>query len=448
MDDPAPSYWIFHISIILISLLFSAFFSGMEIAFLSANKLKIELDKKKGLLSGKLISRFADNPKMFIASMLVGNNIALVSYGYFAGEVLMKLANMMYAKYGYSWLTLFVPEYSPWISLLIQTIITTILVLFGAEFIPKAIFKNQANTWLRRFSFVLSLLYFMLLPFAYFVTEISNRLIKLMVANHTNEERVEFGKIDLDNFLREAENNTENKELDNEIQILKNAIEFSKVKARECMVPRNEVVGVDLNASVEDVANLCVETGFSKIVVYRDNIDNIIGYVHSRELFSKPKYVKNILLNIDVVPEAMLVVDVLSRLIRQKKNMIVVLDEFGGTAGILTIEDIVEEIFGEIVDEHDLENLREEILDDNSFIFSARHEISYLNDRYDLGLPEQDEFDTLSGLIVFYQGDIPQEGEVINIPGFKIIITKVAGTHVDEVHLVKVKNQNAEEEVS
>lgn len=435
MDDPASNYWIFHISIIFISLIFSAFFSGMEIAFLSASKLKIELDKKKGLLSGKLISRFADNPKMFIASMLVGNNIALVSYGYFAGEALIKFATIVFDKYQYFWLAWFVPEFSPWISLLVQTISTTLLVLFGAEFIPKAIFKNQANVWLRRFSLILSGLYFVLLPFAYIVTGISNWLIKLMIPESEIDEQVKFGTIDLDDFLSDLEDNLENKDLDNEIQILKNALEFSKVKARECMVPRNEVVGVELNTPIEDVANICVETGFSKVVVYRDNIDNIIGYVHSRELFSKPKSVKNILLNIDIVPEAMLVVDVLGRLIHQKKNMIIVLDEFGGTAGILTLEDIVEEIFGEFEDEHDSENLREEQINETTYVFSARQEIDYLNDNYDLNLPDVDDFDTLNGLVVFHLGDIPIEGEELILDNLKFTVMKVAETHVEEVKI-------------
>lgn len=433
MDDPSSEYWIFNLSIIFISLIFSAFFSGMEIAFLSANRLKIELNKNKGSWAGKIISKFAKNPKMFIASMLVGNNLALVSYGYFAGVVLLKIATLGYYSYGYTWLSWFVPEISPWISLLTQTILTTLLVLFGAEFIPKAIFKNQSNKWLNRFALILNFFYYLLLPFAYLVTLISNNLIKIMISDSEKEERVQFGKIDLDNFLSEAESNEENKELDNEIQILKNAIEFSKVKARECMVPRNEIIAVDFSSTIDEVSKLCVETGYTKIIVYRDNIDNIIGYAHSRELFSNPKYVKNILLSIDVVPEAMLIVDVLSRLILQKKNMIVVLDEFGGTAGILTIEDIVEEIFGEIIDEHDQERLKEEQIDAETYIFSARHEIDYINDNYGINLPIQEEFDTLNGLLIFHHGNIPKKGEVIDADGFVFEILQVAETHIEEV---------------
>lgn len=436
MDDPTSDYWIFHISIILVSLIFSAFFSGMEIAFLSANRLKMELDKKKGGISDRLISKFAENPKMFIATMLVGNNIALVSYGYFAGVALIELASVLHANLGYNWLLWFIPLYSPWLSLLAQTIITTIFVLFGAEFIPKAIFKNQSNMWLKRFAIPLSIFYYLLWPFAVFVTFISNKLIKIIIKNEEKEERVEFGMVDLDNFLKEAEGNNGNQELDNEIQILQNAIEFSKVKARECMIPRNEILAVDIHTPISEVTKMFVESGFSKIIIYRDNIDNIIGYIHSHELFKKPAQVKNIILGIDVVPEAMLVMDVLEKLIHQRRNITVVLDEFGGTAGILTIEDIVEEIFGEIEDEHDKEKLKEEKHDEHTYIFSARHEIDYLNFTFDLDLPKQEEFDTLSGMIVFFNEDIPKENDVITIDKFDLQIIKVAETHIEEVKLI------------
>lgn len=434
MDDPA---WITQLIIVFIALALSAFFSGMEIAFITANKLKIELDKKKDILSANILSSFLDKPKRFIAAMLVGNNVALVTYSYFAGELLMNLGINLHETYGYFWLSYFVPEHSPYFALFVQTIITTVLVLFGGEFIPKALFQSNPNWWLSRFAIPLKVLYILLWPLATLVTWISKKFIRLMTKNNgkSEDEKLTFGKIDLGEYLKGAELNEENKEFENEIQILQNALEFSDVKARDCMVPRNEICAVDIEDTVEELTQLFIETGYSKIIIYRESIDNIIGYTHSHELLTKPPMIQNVILPIAIVPEPMPAYDILELLIQQKKNMAVVLDEFGGTAGILTIEDIVEEIFGEIADEHDSEDLIEEVISDREYRFSARHEVYYINQTYHLDLPESEDVDTISGLIILYTESIPPVDEVITIGTYEFTILEVSDTKIEEVRL-------------
>ncbi|NNE55117.1 MAG: HlyC/CorC family transporter, partial [Flavobacteriales bacterium] len=360
--------------ILLTSLMFSAFFSGMEIAFVSANRLKVELDKKQGGLASRIISKFVDRPKRFIAAMLVGNNVAMVFYSLAASELIIRAVLWLGNSTSWGWVTWLDHTEHYWVSMLVRTALTTILVLFAAEFIPKAVFRVNPNRWLNIFALPLQIIYFILWLPAAFVTGLSNVFIKLLFKAE-DEEEVSFGKVDLDHYLQLAVGNVDSEEeLDHEIQILQNALDFSNVKARDCMIPRNEIIAHSLDTDLREVTLTFVETGLSKVLIFRDSIDNIIGYVHSYELFKKPENIKEILLPVAIVPEPMPANEVLAILIRQKRNMAVVLDEFGGTAGIVTMEDIVEEIFGEIEDEHDSEELEETQLNEHEFLFSARHE--------------------------------------------------------------------------
>lgn len=424
--DPEDSI-LFSSLLIFLLLLFSAFFSGMEIAFVSANRLKVELDRKTGSVNGRLVAYYARHPKLFISAMLVGNNAAMVAYAIFAGDLIITL---MFGTEPISEL----PNY--WLVLLLQTAITTILVLVSAEFIPKALFSNNPNRWLKMLAIPLAAISIILFIPAWFVTALSKQFIGGVLKSNTDNQLVEFGKVDLHHYMEEFSGDAEDEEeIDHEIQIFQNALDFSNLKARECMVPRNEIVAEDINGSLEDLRIKFVSTGLSKILIYRDSIDNIIGYVHSYELFKKPAEIKNILLPVAIVPEPMPANEVLESLIQQKRNMAVVVDEFGGTAGILTMEDIVEEIFGEIEDEHDKEELLEQVIGEKQFKFSARLEINYINDKYKVGLPEVEEFDTLGGLIIHECEAIPEEGSVVKTENFLFTITSVSNNRVDEVEL-------------
>jgi putative hemolysin len=418
-----PDSWL----IIDITLAFSAFFSGMEIAFVSANRLKIELDNKQGLFSAKILSHFLQHPKLFIASMLVGNNVALVFYGITAGQTA-------------SFLLFGVNDWSaaegPYVALGIQTLITTIVILLTAEFLPKAFFKLDPNKWLNIFALPLLIIYYALWGPSWVITSISKGFIRGVLKGHTHNEKVNFGTTDLDHFLREAtENMGPDDEPEHEIQILQNALDFSKTKARDCLIPRNEIVALPLLASIEELRETFIETGLSKIVIYRENIDNIIGYAHSYDLFKRPVHIKNILLPAFIVPEPMAAHEVLEQFIKNRRNLAIVVDEFGGTSGIITIEDIVEELFGEIEDEHDKEELIERDLGNGHFIFSGRLEIDYLNESYGFDLPENEQYETLGGLLIHYMEDIPDEGAHIRIEKFAFRVTKVDSARIDLVEL-------------
>ncbi len=407
------------ILIIACMLILSAFFSGMEIAFISVSRLKVELDREQGSFSANLVSRLLRSKKTFISAMLIGNNVALVIYGIYMGELIVDL----------------LPSGFPdSLELITQTIISTLVVLVTAEFLPKTIFGMDPNKWLNFFSVPLTLTYYILYPLAVFVSGLSKFIIKLFSTGEEVDEDLAFGNVDLNYYLSEIQVE-EQQDLDHEIQILQNALDFKDLKARDCQIPRNELVALNIEDTTEKLRQTFIDSGLSKILIFKESVDNIIGYVHSLELFKKPESIKSILRPISIVPEPMAANEVLEQLIRQKRNLAIVVDEFGGTAGIITIEDIVEELFGEIEDEHDTEVLKEQEIEENLYYFSARLEIDYLNHKYGFQLPENDEYETLGGLIVHHLEEIPEEGQILNLENQTIKILSVADTKIEEIEL-------------
>lgn len=415
--------------VILSMLVFSAFFSGMEIAFVSANKLKIELDGKQGDFFAKIISNFLKRPSRFIGAMLVGNNIALVVYGIFMAKILEpKIAAFTDSEL---------------VILLLQTILSTLIILVTAEFLPKTLFRINPNLMLRFFALPLFIIYWIMFVPMLLVIGISELLIKIFSPQLSSDEDLNFGRIDLEHYLKEGtENSLSQEEVDHEIQIFQNALDFSKVKARECMIPRTEIVALEMEEDLEKLKDKFIETGLSKILIYRDNIDNIIGYTHSFELFKKPESIKSILLPLPIIPMSMQANEILEIFIQQKRSIAVVVDEFGGTAGIVTIEDIIEEIFGEIEDEHDKEVLVETRINEHEFLFAARLEVDYLNDEYNLGLPESDNYETIAGLIIDTFESIPTMNEQIQKDQFVFTVKKVFQNRIDLVHLKVLEQDN------
>ena len=424
MDDPFPYL------IILLCLLFSAFFSGMEIAFVSADKLHIEILKKKGNFSGRILALFTENQSQFLATMLVGNNIALVLYGIFMADLLKPVIISTMPE-------VFVSDVSV---LIIQSLLSTGLVLLTAEFLPKSLFLINPDFSLRLFAFPMGLIYVLMYPLVFLVVKISALFI-WMFGYRLSDEKPVFGLTDLNNYIKNNILNINDKEeAEIDAKIFNNAIEFKTIKVRECMIPRTEIVAVDVNDTIEELKQHFVESGHSKIVVYKESIDEVIGYCHTLELFKKPENIKSILSEIPIVPETMLANELLIQFITDRKSLALVVDEYGGTSGIVSIEDVIEEIFGEIRDEHDDEYLTEEQLDEQNFIFSARHEIDYLNDKYELALPEG-EYDTLGGLIFAYHEDIPEVDEVIEIPPFVITIFTMEENRIDKVKLTLINTE-------
>lgn len=419
----------FQSGVILSMLISSAFFSGMEIAFVSANKLKIELDGKQGDFFAKIISNFLKRPSRFIGAMLVGNNIALVVYGIF----MVKILEPQIAYFTKSELVI----------LLVQTVISTLIILVTAEFLPKTLFRINPNSMLRFFALPLFIIYWIMFLPMLLLIGISELLIKTFSPQLSSGEDLNFGRIDLEYYLKEgAEHTLSQEEVDHEIQIFQNALDFSKVKARECMIPRTEIVALEMEEELEKLKDKFIETGLSKILIYRDSIDNIIGYTHSFELFKKPDSIKSILLPLPIIPMSMQANEILEIFIQQKRSIAVVVDEFGGTAGIVTIEDIIEEIFGEIEDEHDKEALVETKISDNEFLFAARLEVDYLNDEYGLGLPESDNYETIAGLIIDTFESIPTMNEQIQKDQFVFTVNKVFQNKIDLVHLKVLEQDN------
>lgn len=417
--------------VIVVSLILSAFFSGMEIAYVSSNKIHIEIEKKQQGFLAKILTKLTAKPSKFIATMLIGNNIALVIYGFFMGDLLVE------------WFQSFLPSSSPIINYLLvdfslfsQTIISTLVILITAEFLPKVFFQIYANSLLKLLA-IPAYLFFMLFSFiSDFVIWISDFVLKKFLKTDGDQIQLAFSKVELGHYISEQmESVEEHDNIDTEIQIFQNALEFTEVKAREVMIPRTEITAVDITERSKNLNALFTETGYSKILVYKDTIDDILGYVHSFELFKKPKTLKSILVPVEFVPETMLIKDILSILIKKRKSMAVVLDEYGGTSGILTVEDIVEELFGEIEDEHDSIDLIEERLGEDLYRFSARLEVDYINETFKINLPESENYETLGGLILDSTEEISQQNEVVKIDNFQFTILEVSNTKIELVEL-------------
>ncbi|MGJ8548719.1 hemolysin family protein [Winogradskyella wichelsiae] len=417
--------------IIVTTLVLSAFFSGMEIAYISSNKIHIELEKKQGDFLGKILGKLTAKPSKYIATMLIGNNIALVIYGLKMGEVLVNWFNSM------------LPSDSPILSylfvdlqLLSQTVISTLVILVTAEFLPKVFFQIYANTLLKVLAFPTYIFYIIFSWVSDFIIWISEAVLKYIFRAEGEDVVLAMTKVELGNYITEQMESVEDDDdVDSEIQIFQNALEFSGVKAREVMVPRTEITCVDVSDSIENLRQLFIETGRTKVIIYKDNIDDILGYVHSFELFKKPKTISSIVMPVGFVPETILVKDVLNILIKKRRSMAVVIDEYGGTSGIMTVEDIIEELVGEIEDEHDTIEKVEEQLSENTYKFSARLEVNYVNEIYKLNLPKSENYETLGGLIVHATEGIPEEKDDVLIDNFKFTVTEVSSTKIDEVIL-------------
>ena len=411
-----------NISFILLTLLFSAFFSGLEIAFVTSNKLRFELDKKQRNLTSSILSVFYRNPQQFISTMLVGNNICLVIYGLLMAQVMTPWLSFMGNQF---------------LITLTQTILATIIVLFTGEFLPKTIFRVNPNLFLRIFSGLLLIFYFLLYPVSRFSTWVSIKTLRLfgLKINSTTDKNV-FSRIDLNYLLQESfENSESEKELENEVKIFQNALDFSKVKLRDCFVPRTEITALDYESDIEALKETFIETGFSKIPVYKGDIDNIIGYIHSSEMFEHQKDWKKQINQIPFVPENMAAQKLMKMFMTQKKSIAVVVDEFGGTAGIVTLEDIMEEIFGEIEDEHDVHDYIAEKTGENEYLFSGRLEVETINDRFNLNIPETDEYETIAGFVLHNHQHFPKLNEVIRIDRFSIKCMKVSNNRIELVKL-------------
>jgi putative hemolysin len=413
------------ISIIILCLILSAFFSGMEIAFVSSNKIYLEIEKKQDNFISRILTKLTEKPSKFIAAMLIGNNLALVVYGFFVADLILKcITNLGY-------------HFSDYTNLFLLTLISTFVILITAEFFPKFFFQIYANSLIRIFAVPAYIFYRLFYYISTFFIWISDFILRKFFKTEGDQVQLYFSKIELGNYITEQMNSVEdNEEVDSEIQIFQNALEFSGVKARDIMTPRTEIVDIDLFDSVSDLKSLFIETGYSKIIVSQNSLDDIVGYVHSFDLFKKPKAIKSVLMAVEFVPETILIKDTLSLLIKKRRNVAVVLDEYGGTSGIITIEDIVEELFGEIEDEHDLdEELIEQELKEGEYLFSARLEVEYLNETYKLEIPESDSYGTLGGFIVDFTKDIPQKGEKISIGNYRFIIEECSNKKIELVKM-------------
>ena len=396
----------------------------MEIAYISSNRLKIELDKSKGTFNGRILSLFYKHESHFIAMLLLGNNIALVFFGLYAAQVLEPIIE--------SW-----GVTSAGLILLIQTVLSTALVLITAEFLPKTFVQMNPNGYLKYTSLPMVLIYFVMYSPTYLVLGMSSGILKLLKVDSSNTEKV-FSKVDLEHYVQDINNRIrDEQDFGNEVQILQNALDFDTVKARDCMVPRTEIISVDVEDDIEKLLSKFIDTGKSKIVVYRENIDNIIGYVHSFEMFKSPQSIKQILLPISFVPEAIPGKELLESFTTKSATIAVVVDEYGGTAGVVTIEDVIEEIFGEIEDEHDQEDWLEEIISEDEYRFSARIDIDYLIEEYELKITPGEEYETLGGLILHHLESIPEAGTKIDIDELTFDIEKVSDNRIEVVRIIK-----------
>jgi len=410
--------------LIVISLIFCAFFAGMEIAFLSSNRLKVELDRAKGTVNGKMMGTFYKKESFFIALLLLGNNASLVLFG---SSFAILLNEGIIESWGI---------HSETSILLVQTLLSTLLVLITAEFLPKALVQLNPNGFLKWATAPMYLIYFLLYLPTQVVMTVSNFFLWILGTDHKTSEKV-FSKIDLEHYVLDLSSRIqEEEELGNEMQILQNALDFSEIKARDCMIPRTEIIAVDVEEDIEVLKQLFIDKGLSKILIYRTSIDNVIGYVHSFEMFKKPHAIKQLLLPIAFVPAAMPGKELLELFTKNSGNIAVVVDEYGGTAGVITIEDVIEEIFGEIEDEHDNREYIAKQLSENEYLLSGRMEVELANSKFDLRIPESDDYETIAGFILHHHQHFPKLNELIHIENFTVRCVKVTNKRIELIRLI------------
>ena len=417
------------IVIILIMLLLSAFFSGMEIAFLNKNRLKLEIDRKQSRLFNFIAELFSRNQGQYITTILVGNNITLVVYSMCMSQLIRGVAYML------GWQSVYSDG-----SFLLETIIPTIIVIFVAEYIPKSIIRANPNFYYRFFAPVIYLFYLLLYPIARFTTLLSYGLLRLFGRTPAEaEKQTEFDRTDLESLL-DANNAENDADTEAEIKMFQNALDFADLRVRDCMVSRVDMEAVDIDeTTIESLTERFVESKYSRIFVWRDNIDNIIGYVNSKSLFTSPKSIEQVLMKVDYVAETMPLQEMLTQFIKQKSNIAVVIDEFGGTAGIISLEDVLEQIFGEIEDEHDVEDMVEKQVGENEYVFSCRLDVDYLNEKYGLNIAESEEYDTLAGYIIYRYKELPTAGTQMEFDGLKIKILRTTRSRIELARVESVK---------
>lgn len=409
---------------ILIAMAFSAFFSGMEIAFVSSNKLRFEMDRNEQSINSRILSIFYRNPNNFISTMLVGNNIALVIYGILMAELIEQQLLAEFIE-------------NEFLLVLIQTIISTLIILVTGEFVPKTLFKINPNFTLNLLAIPTFICYIILYPISKFASTLSGILL-LLTGTKINKEASDkaFTKVDLDHFIQSSIQDSDNEaEINTEVKIFQNALDFSNIKVRDCIVPRTEIIAIENDATVEELKALFIEKGISKIIVYKDNIDDIIGYIHSSELFHEPTDWHQCIRQLPFVPETMSANKLMKLFMQQKKSLAVVVDEFGGTSGIVALEDLVEQIFGEIEDEHDTTSYVAKSLGNNEYVLSARLDVEKANELFSLDLPESDEYQTIGGLILHQYQSFPKAHEIITLDKFQFRIIKVTATKIELIRL-------------
>ncbi|MFI3269257.1 MAG: hemolysin family protein [Rikenellaceae bacterium] len=411
--------------IIATMLLLSAFFSGMEIAYLSKNRLKLEIDRKQSPMFDRIADLFARNPGQYITTILVGNNIALVVYSLFMSQIVSELLrNFGLIERG---------------SILIETAISTVVIIFVAEFLPKSIFKSNPNFYYKAFSPIIYFFYLLLYPLAKFTTMLSHGFLRLLGSNiSTDSSVVGFDRHDLASLIDGGSAETP-ADGENEIRLFQNALDFVDLRVRDSMTPRVDIEAVDIdNTTVEELTERFAETKYSRLFVWRGSIDNIVGYVNSKSLFRLPKRVEDMVKTVNFVPETMPLNDLMQSMIKHKSNISVVIDEFGGTAGVISLEDVLEQIFGEIEDEHDEPEMIEKEVGEGEYVLSCRLEVRYINEKYELGIEESDEYDTLAGYIIYNQVGIPEAGAELKISNFEIKILRTTRSRIELVRVKKV----------
>jgi len=413
------------LAVILLTILLSAFFSGMEIAFITSNKLRIELDRKQGMFGSDIISIFTNNPGQYIATMLIGNSISIVVYGLYFSKLLNPVLTPLLG--------------SDVLVLIVNTFISTAIILIVAEFLPKTVFIISPNFFLKVLSVPTLFFYYLFYPISKLSLAASNLFIRIFFgikSDQKGQENLVFSKVDLDYLVDQSKQVSETEEpYHHNIRIFQNALDFSKVKLRECMVPRTEINAIDLKSPISELKERFIETGYSRILVYQKSIDNITGYFELKDIFKDPPDILSGVRKLAIVPETMTANKLLKLFFDEKKSVALVVDEFGGTSGMVTIEDILEEIVGNIEDEHDVNELTEKIISNREFVFSGRLEIDYLNEKYNLNLPEEDDYETLAGMILFYHGSIPQVNDVIRVKNFLFKVLRSTATRLELVSL-------------